>query len=128
MDENSAHLSYIADLLHNAIIKIRIDNKIEERDLSSLISSVSQLNDELLKSHLSAIIRSIRNGSFDERSILGKSIRLSRKELKLISDSINEFVENEPFKEMSSKSIMLLWRDILISLIKELPVETEQGD
>ncbi len=126
MDEDSARLGYMADLLHNTIIKIRTGNKVEEKDLNSLLSLTSQLNDELLKYHLSAIIKSIRNGSFDERSMLGKSIRLDRDELKLILDSIDEFVKNEPFKELSSKNIMLIWRDILVSLIEELPVEAEQ--
>ncbi len=126
MNEESALLNQIASTLYSLILKIRMGNKIEEEDLDSLSSLIPQLEDELLKLHLNSIIKELRNNSFDERSILGKSIRLNKEELGLVVESISELTEEEPFKEMDSKNIMILWRETLNSLIKELPEEIRQ--
>ncbi len=120
MDKELALLNQIADMLCSLILKLRMDNKIREEDLEPLSSLTSQLGDELLKIHLNSIIKELKDKNFDERSILGKSIRLDREELGLVAESINELTKNEPFKEMDSKNIMILWRDTLNSLVKEL--------
>ncbi len=123
MDDEPVLLNKIADMLHSIILKLRVGNKIKEEDLASLSSLTSQLEDELLKVHLDSVIKSFKNNNFDERSILGKSIRLNREELKLISESINEFMKDEPFKGMDSKNVMILWKETLNFLVKELPTE-----
>ena len=128
MDKEPTLLNQAADILHNIILKLRTGNKIKEEDLDPLSSLTSQLEDELLKVHLNSIIKNLKNNNFDERSILGKSIRLNREELELVVESMNELLKYEPFKEMDSKNIVILWRDTLNSLIKELSTSTEMAE
>ncbi len=125
MDEGKVGLEDIAGLLTELIVELRESGKVSEDRIKSLESLIPSLGNETLEEHLEAVVRCLKSGGFEERSILGKSIRLSREELELVMASIDGFVGNEPFREMDSKCIMDLWKLVLSSLIKKISESEE---
>jgi len=73
---------------------------------------------------ISAIFKGLKEGQIDDRSLLGKSLKLGPNELKLVVRSLDEFISTEPFKDMETLDLMKLWKDILEELLKHI----EEGE
>ncbi len=118
----------IAELLSEMVLQFRkkgsVDEKLLER-LSGMISDSNQWMNQLLAEHLRGIVRAMRDGSFEERSLLGKSVRMDEQELRMIAESIDRFLEEDPFREMETKEVLLLWRKSLELILKGLSEDEE---
>ena len=111
----------ISTLLADLLLKVRDGEGLDEGLLGDLESRLDEVDDPALREHLESVIKGLRERSYEERSILGKSIRLGREELETVLESIDGFLEEEPFSEMDSGKIMILWRDVLKELADKLP-------
>lgn len=107
----------ISELLSKAIVEYRRKGRVDEDLLKKVEELISEQEKPLLVEHLRNIVRSFREGSFEERSLLGKSLRLDRKELEGIIGSIEKFMSEEPFKDMDSKELLFLWERSLIKMM-----------
>ncbi len=114
----------LPELLSRAVLEYRKKGSVED-DLLKKISNALSGYDEgsVLREHLQVVVKSLREGNFEERSLLGKSIRMDRDELLMIIQSIDRFLEDEPFKEMETKDILQLWRELLERVLEELKAE-----
>ncbi len=114
----------LPELLSKAVLEYRKKGSVED-DLLKRISSALSSYDEgsVLREHLQVVVKSLREGNFEERSLLGKSIRMDKDELLMIVQSIDRFLEEEPFKEMETKDILQLWRESLERVLEGLNTE-----
>ncbi|GEM_PF-3086453 len=121
---DSSVLDGLPELLSKALLEYRKKGSVED-DLLKRISSALSSYDEgsALREHLQVVVKSLREGNFEERSLLGKSIRMDKDELLMIVHSIDRFLGEEPFKEMETKDILQLWRESLERVLEELDTE-----
>ncbi|MDK2372216.1 MAG: hypothetical protein QI197_02425 [Candidatus Korarchaeota archaeon] len=121
---DSSVVEELPELLSKALLEYRKKGSVED-DLLNRISSALSSYDEgsVIREHLQVVVKSLREGNFEERSLLGKSIRMDKDELLMIIQSIDRFLEEEPFKEMETKDVLQLWRESLKSVLEGLDTE-----
>ncbi len=116
----------LAELLSKAVLEYRKRGSVDEELLKSISDAISRYErDSILREHLRLVIKSLKEGNFEERSLLGKSIRMDRDELLMIVQSIDRFLEEEPFKEMETRDILRLWRESLEWVLRGLETDEE---
>ncbi len=121
---DSSVVDGLSELLSKALLEYRKKGSVED-DLLKRISNALSSYDEgsTLREHLQVVVKSLREGNFEERSLLGKSIRMDKDELLMIVHSIDRFLGEEPFKEMETKDILQLWRESLERVLERLDTE-----
>ncbi len=116
----------LAELLSKAVLEYRRRGSVDEDLLKSFSEAISSYEkNRILREHLQLVIKSLREGNFEERSLLGKSIRMEGDELLLIVQSIDRFLREEPFKEMETRDILRLWKESLEGVLRELETDEE---
>ncbi len=111
----------LAELLSRAVLEYRKRGSVDEDLLKRISEAISgHERDSILREHLQLVIKSLREGDFEERSLLGKSVRMDRDELLMIIRSIDRFLGEEPFKEMETRDILQLWKESLEKVLMGL--------
>ncbi len=121
---NDSAIEELPELLSEAILEYRREGSVREDLLKRIYGILSNHNEgSVLREHLQLVMKSLKEGNFEERSLLGKSIRMDENELIMIIQSIDRFLEEEPFKEMETRDILQLWRESLERVVKGLEEE-----
>ncbi len=115
----------IVRLVTDSIIQVREKGSLAEETRNQLETLLGKLKDTPLQEMVSAIFKGLKEGQIDDRSLLGKSLKLGPKELKLVVRSLDEFISTEPFKDMETLNLMKLWKDILEELLKHIEEDEE---
>jgi len=114
----------IVRLVADSIIQVREKGSLAEETRDQLETLLGKLEGTPLQEMISAIFKGLKEGQIDDRSLLGKSLKLGPNELKLVVRSLDEFISTEPFKDMETLDLMKLWKDILKELLKHI----EEGE
>ena len=114
----------IVRLVADSIIQVREKGSLAEETRDQLETLLGKLEGTPLQEMISAIFKGLKEGQIDDRSLLGKSLKLGPNELKLVVRSLDEFISTEPFKDMETLDLMKLWKDVLKELLKHI----EEGE
>ena len=109
----------LAELLSKAVLEYRRRGSVDEDLLKSFSEAISSYEkNRILREHLQLVIKSLREGNFEERSLLGKSIRMEGDELLLILPGSDE---------ESAKRVMERIEKELKEMERTPPVEFSYG-
>lgn len=125
MREYSDATDEIVRLLTDSIVQVRRKGSLAEDTRKQLEILLEKLKGTPLQETISVIFKGLKDGQIDDRSLLGKSLKLGPNELKLVVRSLDEFVNTEPFKDMETSDLMELWKGILGELLKYIEEDEE---
>ncbi len=109
-------MSQLQDILVNVLIGLR-----QGENPQNVVESLKEVEteDPVERSILVSVIKQL-SGTIDDRSILGKLLKLDQEGLLMLKKSSKDFLSFDPIKDVERVKIFAFWSKVIEKLIERL--------